>query len=131
MMHPPNALKATKGAKHMKKIYPTMTILSIFFLFAAMAIALPAQAQSAPDQNKEAMQVFQGELTRVDANAKTLWVKGAEGKEMDFQYNEQTQIIGAEGGVEGLATQSGAPVAVHFDKKTKTAYTIEVQKREK
>ena len=49
--------------------------------------------------------------------------------EMEFRYNEQTQIIGAEGGVEGLATQSGAPVKVDFDAATKTATKIEVGKR--
>jgi hypothetical protein len=111
----------------MKKIYPTMTILSVLLLFAALAIAQP---QSTQDRNNVEMGVFQGELTRVDTNAKTIWVMGAEGKEMDFQYNEETQIVGAEGSVEGLATQSGTPVKVHFDKKTRTAYAIEVEKRE-
>ena len=48
---------------------------------------------------------------------------------MEFRYNDQTQISGAEGGAEGLATQSGAPVKVHFDAASKTATKIEVGKR--
>ncbi len=50
---------------------------------------------------------------------------------MEFRYNEQTQISGAEGGVEGLATQSGAQVRVHFDAASKTATKIEVAAKRK
>ena len=82
-----------------------------------------AQAQETP-------QIFEGELMKVDATAKTLSVKSSEGQEMEFRYNDQTLISGAEGGVEGLATQSGAPVKVHFDAASKTATKIEVGKRQ-
>jgi hypothetical protein len=70
--------------------------------------------------------IFEVELTKVDSAAKTLSVKNSQGMEMEFQYTDQTQISGAEGCVEGLATQSGAHVRVHFDAASKTATKIEV-----
>jgi hypothetical protein len=105
----------------MKNTYTTMAILSVFALLAGLAIAQPALAQA---QAKG--QIFVGELTKVDSAAKTLSVKNSKGMEMEFQYTDRTQIIGAEGGVEGLATKSGAQVRVHFDAATNTATKIEV-----
>lgn len=106
----------------MKINHPTLAVLSVFVLFAGLILAQPALAQP-PEA-----QTVTGELTKVDAAAKTLSVKTSTG-EIEFRYNDQTQIIGAEGGAEGLATQSGAPVKVHFDAASKTATKIEVEKR--
>ena len=109
----------------MKINYPTLAVLSVLVLFAGLILAQPALAQAA----QEKAQIAEGELVKVDAAAKTLSVKTSKG-EMEFRYNDQTQISGAEGGVEGLATQSGAPVKVHFDAASKTATKIEVGKRQ-
>ena len=84
-------------------------------------------AQPVLAQGQEKVSIVEGALTKVDAAAKTLSVKTAKG-DMEFRYNDQTQVSGAEGGVEGLATQSGAPVKVHFDAASKTATRIEVGK---
>ena len=82
-------------------------------------------------QTQETPQIFEGEMMKVDATAKTLSVKNSEGQEIEFRYNDQTQISGADGGVEGLATKSGTPVSVHFDTATRTAAKIEVRQRQK
>src|SRR5882762_9585208 len=107
----------------MKINYPTLAVLSVLVLFAGLIVAQPVLAQA-----QEKAQMVEGELAKVDAAAKTVSVKTSTG-EMEFRYNDRTQIIGAEGGVEGLATQSGAPVKVHFDGASKTATKIEVGKR--
>jgi hypothetical protein len=107
----------------MKINYPTLAVLSVLVLFAGLIVAQPVLAQG-----QEKASIVQGELSKVDPASKTLWVKTAEG-EMEFRYNDQTQISGAEGGAEGLATQSGAPVKVHFDAASKTATRIEIGKR--
>jgi len=107
----------------MKINYPTLAVLSVLVLFAGLILTQPTLALA-----QEKAQIVDGELTKVDATAKTLSVKTPKG-EMEFRYNEQTQISGAEGGVEGLATQSGSPVRVHFDAASKTATQIEVGKR--
>jgi ABC-type Fe3+-hydroxamate transport system substrate-binding protein len=80
---------------------------------------------------QETPQVFDGELMKVDATAKTLSVKNSEGREIEFRYNDQTLISGADGGVEGLATKSGTPVSVQFDMATRTAAKVEVRQRQK
>lgn len=82
-------------------------------------------------QAPETPQIFEGELMKVDATARTLSVKNFEGQETEFRYNDQTLISGADGGVEGLATKSGTPVTVHFDSATRTAAKIEVKPRQK
>ena len=107
----------------MKINYPTLAVLSLLVLFAGLIVVQPALAQE-----QEKASIVQGELSKVDPASKTLWVKTDKG-EMEFKYNDQTQISGAEGGAEGLATQSGAPVKVHFDAASKTATRIEVGKR--
>ena len=107
----------------MKINYPTLAVLSVLVLFAGLILTQPTLALA-----QEKAQIVEGELAKVDAAAKTLSVKTSKG-EMEFRYNDQTQISGAEGGVEGLATQSGAPVRVHFDAASKTATKIEVGKR--
>jgi hypothetical protein len=92
----------------------------------------PDQAEKAAPmaQAPETPQIFEGELMKVDATAKTLSVKNSEGREMEFRYNDQTLISGADGGVEGLASKSGTPVSVHFDTATRTAAKIEVRQRQ-
>ena len=107
----------------MKINYPTLAVLSLLVLFAGLIVVQPALAQG-----QEKASIVEGELSKVDPASKTLWVKTDTG-EMEFRYNDQTQISGAEGGAEGLATQSGAPVKVHFDAASKTATRIEVGKR--
>ena len=107
----------------MKINYPTLAVLSVLVLFAGLIVVQPVLAQG-----QEKASIVQGELLKVDPASKTLWVKTAEG-EMEFRYNDQTQISGSEGGAEGLATQSGAQVKVHFDAASKTATRIEVGKR--
>jgi hypothetical protein len=107
----------------MKINYPTLAVLSLLVLFAGLILVQPALAQG-----QEKASIVQ--LSKVDAASKTLWVKTDKG-EMEFKYNDQTQISGAEGGAEGLATQSGAPVKVHFDAASKTATKIEVAAKKK
>jgi Cu/Ag efflux protein CusF len=55
-----------------------------------------------------------GELSKVDPDAKTLSIKMAGGAEMLFRYTDQTTVTGGEKTVAGLATKSGAQVAVSY-----------------
>jgi hypothetical protein len=89
------------------------------------------QSEQAEQRNNQVVvgQVVEGELTKVDAVAKTLSIKISQGREMELRYNDQTQISGAEGSVEGLAIQSRTPVRARFDAASKTATKIEVGRR--
>jgi len=87
----------------------------------------PAQQQ--PSQAKPQAQIARGELSSIDATAKMLTVKPTDGAEQKFQYNDQTKVTGAQGGVAGLATMSGKQVVVHFTSQgaNRVATEIEIQ----
>ena len=92
----------------MKKLLTAMAIcvaVTLSVLPLAYGQAPPAQAQ--PDK------VFQGELTKVDANAKMISVKGAGNMEMTFEYTDATQVVGSEN-VQGLAGKTGAELKVTY-----------------
>ncbi len=101
-----------------------------FVLGAAPAMAQAEPQQPPPQRQAQQPAPIQGELTNVDATAKTLAVKTSD-SEVVFQYNDKTEVTGAKEGVAGLATMKGARVAVHFTEdtqaKTRTATRIIVQ----
>jgi len=88
--------------------------------------AAAAPAQAAP---KADAAVARGELVKVDADGKKITVKGADGVETEFAYNDATEIAGGRDGAAGLATKSGSMVAVAYttDNGVKTATKIEIQ----
>jgi len=92
-----------------------------------------APAQPSPGapaaQAKPQAQIARGELSSIDATAKMLSIKPTDGAEQKFQYNDDTKVTGARGGVAGLATQSGKQVVVHFNMQgaNRVATEIEVQ----
>ena len=69
--------------------------------------------EASPKASPSAM-VFQGSLVQVDPDAKTLVVKSAEEKEMQFTYTDATEIVGAENTTQGLAGKSGESVKVTY-----------------
>ena len=103
-----------------------LSVLSALAIFTLSVISASAQAPGSPQQPQQplrplqaqqpaqAAQIARGELLSVDATAKTLAIKPTEGAEQRFQYNDQTKVTGARGGVSGLATMSGRQVVVHF-----------------
>jgi hypothetical protein len=86
---------------------------------------LPSQAGEARAAKADSVK---GELVKVDADAKKITIKGADGVETEFAYSATTEVAGGRDGVAGLATKSGSKVTVHFksDAGTKTATKIEV-----
>jgi len=128
------------------------SLLMGFAMFAFLAGAAPVLAQgqpgqppsqpgqppSQPERAKPPAQAksaqIQGELANVDAAAKTITVKVADGSEMQFSYNEKTEVTGAKDGAAGLATAKDSRVTVHFNDeagaKTKLATRIIVQPKQ-
>ncbi len=89
----------------------------------------PAPAPIAAQPSDRKADSAKGELVKVDAVAKKLTIKGADGVETEFAYNDTTEVAGGRDGVAGLATKAGSKVTVHFksDMGAKTATKIEVQ----
>lgn len=87
----------------------------------------PSTAEPRADRADKAS-TAKGELVKVDADAKTFTIKGADGVETEYAYTAATDVAGFREGVAGLATKSGSKVTVHFtnDMGKKTATKIEV-----
>ena len=83
-----------------------------------------------PTEQAKAAQI-QGDLVNVDAAKRLITVKVADGSNMEFAYNDKTEVTGAKDGVAGLATMKDSKVTVHFNDdaaaKTKLATRIIVQ----
>ena len=92
----------------MKKLVSLMAIT-----VAVMLVALPLASAQGQQPRPQGQKTFEGQLTNVDAKAQTISVKGSAG-DMMFRYTEQTQVVGGEKDIQGLATKSGANVIVTY-----------------
>jgi len=101
-------------------------------LLASMPLALEAGQTSSlvalPSQAAPALSTAQGELVDVDAKARTLQIRTATGA-MDFSYDDDTKVTGAQKGVAGLATMAGTQLGIQYrkDGTVNHAVTIEVR----
>jgi hypothetical protein len=90
----------------------------------------PAQAQSQPsqdqDQARAETKTAQGELARVDAEKHMFWIKDADDKEMQFSYNDDTEVTGEAKNVEGLSTEAGSRVSVEYRTEGTTAVATKI-----
>ena len=119
----------------MKRLTTLMVVCAVFVLtlsVTAFALQNPAQppAQNPPAQNPPAAdKTYQGQLSKVDATAKEIILKGADNKEMVFTYNDQTKMTGVDNGAQGLAGKSGSNLKVTYreNRGTNLATLIEVQ----
>jgi hypothetical protein len=106
----------------------SFALASSLLLAGASSTVLAQQAATAADDQAK-IQTASGELTKVDAEKKTLSVKVSDGTEWVFNYTAQTEISGDKQGEQGLATAAGSRVVVEYttaDGK-KTATKVEVQ----
>jgi hypothetical protein len=94
----------------------------------AFAILLVAQPLIYSQDKAAEVKTFEGQLTKVDATAKSISVKGSAGPEMQFNYDDRTQVLGPVKDVQGLAGNSGTPLKVTYrqDKGANLATRIEV-----
>ncbi len=90
----------------------TLSLGLVMVLWAPVLLADDPkdQAQTETQQEPSVM----GQLKSIDAAAKTLVVTTTDGSDMEFQYNESTQIEGAQGSVEGLSGSTGSHVKVSY-----------------
>jgi hypothetical protein len=93
----------------MSRVFPAAIGVALLSLvgMSVSAIAAQAPAQAKPE-------TVEGALVSVDAKAMTLTIKPDKGEEQRFQYNAETKVTGAQGGVAGLATMSGRRLTVQY-----------------
>ena len=111
----------------------TSFVIMILALLVGTASALVAQeggqapSGQAPAGQAQQASSAEGELVKVDVNAKMITVKPATGADLQFTFNEQTKITGARDAA-GLATMSGSRVKVSYGA-NRVATEIAVQPR--
>jgi hypothetical protein len=117
-----------REVKLMKKLL-TVTAISVAVMLAIVPLASgqekggppaggppqggPPAGGPPPGGGAQAEKVFQGQLAKVDAQAKSIDVKGPGGMDMTFDYTDGTQVVG-EKNVQGLAGKTGADIRVTY-----------------
>lgn len=107
-------------------LYLNLSVAAIVLLAGCLA-SYAVQAPTAP-----AKKFFDGQLTKVDVEMKTIAVRGNDNREMRFLYTNQTEIVGAHNDAQGLAGTLGTRVRVEYTEKSgiATASKIEVLPKE-
>lgn len=104
----------------MKSLTMFLPLLLVFFGGCSTAgeeeIAWEEQTQQEQERAEapEKLQVIEGELVQVDTERHRFTVRQLDGTDMEFAYDERTQVHGADDTVEGLSTVSGSRVRVEY-----------------
>jgi hypothetical protein len=84
-------------------------------LIIAPLVKADDQESSMPQSQTQAQEKSAiGDLKKVDSDAKTLVVTTSAGGDMEFLYDDHTEIVGAGGTVEGLSASTGTRVSVFY-----------------
>jgi len=90
----------------------------------------PPQQQPPQQHEQQQFKTAQGQLTRVDTDARTIAIT-SQGAPMVFRYTAETKVVGGEKDVAGLATMTGTEVAIQYvqQEKDNVASQIEIRAR--
>ena len=102
-------------------------LAAVVLLVGCLATGYATQAP-APSPAKS----VEGTLLKVDAEAKTIDVRGPDTKEIKFVYDDKTEIVGAQDGAQGLSGTLGTKVKIEYTEKAgiNTASKIQVLPKE-
>jgi len=106
-------------ANHWKHWEITLAIAILVLGISGTAWGQDPQPEPAepPQQEEETLDLktFTGTLLEVNLEDETLTVQDVEGKEMTFAFDEETQVEGALGSVQGLSAQAGTQVTIEYE----------------
>lgn len=108
----------------MRKIERAFIPVACALVVFVAGVGLSAQEQAEPGETM----AIQGELIEVDTENRVIVVRTAAETPMRFQFNDETEIAGAQESVAGLATARDAQVTVHYTEEggVLTASKVEV-----
>ncbi len=118
----------------MRRFLRALPILALALAFTALVPATPANAMSpALTAQSSSTTVVSGELLKVDTTSQTFTVKQSNGQDIEFQYNSDTKVEGSDSGVQGLASETGTRVTVHYKEESgqRMATMIQINKKER
>lgn len=87
----------------------------VLISFAPLVQADDPQSSTTQSQTQGEVKTVMGDLKSVDSDAKKLVITTSEGNDMEFLFDERTEIIGAGGTIEGLSANSGTRVKVSYN----------------
>ena len=115
-------------------------LMSVAVLIGAATLSWGASQQQTPATPKQATPSTpkqdvalsaEGEMSRIDSQKQLLWIKTADGTEMQFSYTKDTPVVGGSNSVEGLNDLSGkgSQLKVQYEDKggAHNATRIEIQ----
>jgi hypothetical protein len=110
-------------------------LLTVFLAVGVAGLVSSTYGQNPKTGNSPSTtNIFEGKLSKVDAEKKTIAVTGTDEKgkltEMSFKYNDATEVVGGDRTVQGLTGNHSDSVKVTFRNEngdsTATATRIEV-----
>jgi hypothetical protein len=99
----------------MKFMHACIGLVAASLLSVVPAVADQQPQQTPGEQRAKSPEPVTGEIVSVNTETKTLIVKTTPDSDMKFTYSEDTQIVGADKGAEGLATKTGSLATVTYD----------------
>jgi len=98
----------------MTRLLLTLSFGLVLISFAPLVQADDPQKSTEQSQTQTEGQSVIGDLKSIDTDAKKLVITASGGNDMEFLYDESTEIVGAGGTVEGLSASTGTRVKVFY-----------------
>jgi hypothetical protein len=99
----------------MKSMHVCIALVAASVISVVPATATQQPQQPPSEQRAKSPEPVTGEIVSINTETKTLVVRTAPDSDMKFTYSEETEIVGADKGTEGLATKTGSSVTVTYD----------------
>ena len=106
----------------MRSVSKYLALLVTLVSLVVFANAMPVQ------QENQQESIVEGSLLQLDNNAKLLTLKAAD-REMQFTFNDQTQVVAPENDGKPVTVKQGSKLKIHYkaDQQTNVATRIEVR----
>ena len=99
----------------MNLMHACIALVATSVIAAVPATATQQPQQPPSEQRAKSPEPVTGEIVSINTETKTLVVKTTPDSDMKFTFSEETEIVGADKGTEGLATKTGSVVTVTYD----------------
>jgi len=99
----------------MNLMHACIALVATSVIAAVPATAAQQPQQPPSEQRAKSPEPVTGEIVSINTETKTLVVKTTPDSDMKFTFSEETEIVGADKGTEGLATKTGSIVTVTYD----------------
>ena len=100
-----------------------LALVLVGSLMTGMALAQDAKGKDSKAQDEK---VFEGALMSIDQNSRVLTLKAGD-KEMQFSYNEQTELVAPDNDGKPTAVAQGTKMRVHYTEREKTNIATKIE----